>query len=323
MRVAGQPVGEPVYPSGMRADDVLPRREVPLGLEQGAWPAIGLGRPPPTIRPPGHRVPRLSPSCPGFFRYANCVRSQPCLPAAAGPPGPLLIARANGLSSGRVPGPAYLALGCCGWGHLSTPPDTCPRTSRCSPRGLTQLTSAVPNRSSRPSAPLLRFRWPARSGPGPPSRSAPAAAARVSGCCAGCARAPRSPAWTPSPSISGWPEGVRPGGLRANQARLILGRALDVLPRLSDGRTTWCSATRIRETTRTTCPPRCACCGRAGSWLSITPCWQELPDAGDDRPGVRPRQPGTGRRAARARYCAARRWPACRGQEERLGSGLG
>ena len=160
-------------------------------------------RPPPPICPPGQPVPRLSPSCPGFFRYASCVRSAALgrRRAFSGPPG---IAMANGLAPGRVPGPARLALGCCAWGHLRTAPSTCPRTSRCSPRGPTRPTSAAPSRYPRRSAPPCAS-WPARSGPGPPSRSAPAAEAPASGCSAACARARRSPASTPNPNTSGWP----------------------------------------------------------------------------------------------------------------------
>src|ERR1700731_1537003 len=106
----------------------------------------------------------------------------------------------NGSEPGRVPGPAPLALGCCGWGHLLMPLNTYPRTSRCWPPGRTRPTWAAPSRCI-PRWARRYGSWPPRSEPGPRSRSALAAAAPAPGCC---------------------PEGAP-------------GRALDVLPRLSDG----------------------------------------------------------------------------------------
>ena len=77
---------------------------------------------------------------------------------------------------------------------------------------------------------------PPRSTPGRSSRSAPAAACPGCGCSAACARTARSPASTWSSSTSGWPgSAFAQAGFAGGRVRLITGRALDVLPRLSDG----------------------------------------------------------------------------------------
>ena len=68
-----------------------------------------------------------------------------------------------------------------------------------------------------------------------------------------------------------------PAGFAQNQCRLSSAARSTCSPGCPTAPTTWCSATRTRETTRTTCPPRCACCGPAGSWRSTTPCRPGLP----------------------------------------------
>ena len=78
--------------------------------------------------------------------------------------------------------------------------------------------------------------WPPRAARGRWSRSAPAPASRACGCCAGCAPTACSPPSTSRPSTSGPRARRSPRAASApKRARLITGRALDVLPRLTDG----------------------------------------------------------------------------------------
>jgi len=51
-------------------------------------------------------------------------------------------------------------------------------------------------------------------------------------------------------------------GTTAGRMRLIMGQALDVLPRLTDAATTWCSSTLPRSNTRSTTRRASGCCGR-------------------------------------------------------------
>ena len=116
-------------------------------------------------------------------------------------------------------------------------------------------------------------------------------------------------------------------GFAQNQCRLILGRALDVLPRLSDGAydMVFCDADPRDYPDYLSAALRLL---RAGGIVAFNNALLAGPsgDAGDDdlddALALRPGRPGTGRRAARARAATARRWPARRDQEERLGSGL-
>ena len=110
-------------------------------------------------------------------------------------------------------------------------------------------------------------------------------------------------------------------GFAQNQCRLILGRALDVLPRLSDGAydMVFCDADPRDYPDYLAAALRLLRTGGVVAFNNALLAGTSGNDEGDVT-GVRPRQPDTGRRTARARAAAARRRPARRGQEKRLGS---
>ena len=110
-------------------------------------------------------------------------------------------------------------------------------------------------------------------------------------------------------------------GFAQNQCRLILGRALDVLPRLSDGAydMVFCDADPRDYQDYLSAALRLLRTGGVVAFNNALLAGNSGDDEGDVS-GVRPRQPDTGRRTARARAAAARRGPARRGQEKRLGS---
>ena len=61
-------------------------------------------------------------------------------------------------------------------------------------------------------------------------------------------------------------------GMRTNRARLISGRALDVLPRLTDGAYDLVLLDADKTEYAPTWSRRCGCCVPAGCWRSTTRC---------------------------------------------------
>ena len=103
-------------------------------------------------------------------------------------------------------------------------------------------------------------------------------------------------------------------GIAPTRTRLINGRALDVLPRLTDGAYDLVFVDGARTSTPSTSPRRLGCCDRAGSW-SWTARWPAT--------GSPTRPSGTARRSRFARPAA---WSATTKRSDRravpLGDGL-